>query len=235
MSYSYNVAFDDVWGSLVAFNGVGAVFSSALNIAVYVLTALGLYTIAKRRGIRKPWLAWIPVVNVWTLGSISDQYRYVVKGESKSKRKILLTLSIIMAVIYVVIIILGIAILGNVIFGAMNRISDYQLMNKIMGPVLGLLGMCVPLVGVAIAHAILYYMALYDVYTSCDPNNNVMFLVLSIVFNVTKPFFLFFSRNKDDGMPPRRQETPSYIPEQAPIWESEPQEGTEPWQESDNE
>ena len=31
------------------------------------------------------------------------------------------------------------------------------------------------------------------------------YAVLSILFSVSKPFFLFFSRNKDDGMPPRKQ------------------------------
>ena len=46
-----------------------------LSIAAYVLQALGLYTIAKRRGISNPWLAWVPVAWVWVLGSISDQFR----------------------------------------------------------------------------------------------------------------------------------------------------------------
>ena len=68
--------------------------SMALVIATYVLTALSYYTVACRRGLKNPWLAWIPVANLWLLGSISDQYRYVVKGEYKSKRKILLGLGI---------------------------------------------------------------------------------------------------------------------------------------------
>jgi len=55
-------------------------------------------------------------------------------------------------------------------------------------------------------------MALYDLYTSMDPANCVVFIVLSILINVTEPFFLFFNRNRDDGMPPRKQE-PSYIPD----------------------
>ena len=84
-----------------------------------------------------------------------------------------------------------------------------------MGPVLGILGLCLPLMGVAIATAVIRYMALYDVYTSCTPQNNVVFLVLSILFSVTEPFFLFFTRNKDDGMPPRKQE-PVYEAPQEP-------------------
>ena len=58
--------------------------------------------------------------------------------------------------------------------------------------------------GAGIAKAVVYYMAMYDLYTSCSPENNVLFLVLSIVFRVTEPFFIFFNRNHDMGMPPRR-------------------------------
>ena len=41
-----------------------------LGITGYVLQALGMYRIAERRGIHRPWLAWIPVANSWVLGSI---------------------------------------------------------------------------------------------------------------------------------------------------------------------
>ena len=57
----------------------------------------------------------------------------------------------------------------------------------------------------SIAYAVFRYMALYDIYKSLDPENCVLFLVLSILFGVTEPFFLFFSREKDGGMPPRKQ------------------------------
>ena len=42
------------------------------------------------------------MVNVWVLGSLSDQYRYVVRGENKSKRKAMLVLSIIALGIFVI-------------------------------------------------------------------------------------------------------------------------------------
>ena len=74
----------------------------------------------------------------------------------------------------------------------------------LLGSVLSLLGLLLPLGVVGIAYCIFYYMALYDLYTSLDPENNVLFLVLSIFFSFTKPFFLFFNREKDKGMPPRR-------------------------------
>ena len=70
-----------------------------LAVVVYVFQSIGLYTIAKRRGIQNPWLAWLPIGSEWIAGSIADQYRYVVKGEVKNKRKTLLILNIINAVI----------------------------------------------------------------------------------------------------------------------------------------
>lgn len=189
-------------------------------IAAYVLTSLGLYTIARRRGLNKPWLAWIPVVNCWILGSLSDQYHYVVKRENKSKRKSLLILSIITLVLSVMIFVLAVVLLFQVITGTYGRFSDTELMEMAMGPVVGILGLCLPLCGVAIAYAIIRYMALYDVYKSLDPDNCVLYLVLSILIGVTEPFFLFFNRNKDLGMPPRQETT--YIPPQ--------QSSREPWE-----
>jgi len=81
-----------------------------------------------------------------------------------------------------------------------------------------ILGFSIPMAGVGIATAVIHYMAMYDIYTSCTPKNNVIFLVLGILFSVTESFFLFFTRNKDEGMPPRKQE-PVYTPPQEP-WEN---------------
>ena len=81
------------------------VTTGGLGLLVYILQAWALYTIAQRRGINKPWLAWIPVVNVWILGSISDQYQYVVKKQVKNKRKVLLGLNIAMAVLVTILIV----------------------------------------------------------------------------------------------------------------------------------
>ena len=83
---------------------------------------------------------------------------------------------------------------------------------QILHQALNLLVVFLPLLGISIAYAVFRYMALYDLYKSLDPSNCVMFLVLSILFGVTEPFFLFFSRDKDDGMPPRRQDPVSHTP-----------------------
>lgn len=175
-----------------------------LSIVSYVLTALALYIIARRRGLKNPWLAWIPVADSWLLGSLSDQYRYVVKGEHKSKRKILLFFRILITILCLSLFGLLISLCFHAI-GGMMRGANPGTMQQILWQATNLLIVCLPLMGISIAYAVFRYMALYDIYKSLDPENCALFLVLSILFGITEPFFLFFSRNKDDGMPPRRE------------------------------
>ena len=190
-------------------------FSSLLSIAVYVLTSLALYTLAGRRGIKHAWLSWVPIANFWIIGSLSDQYRYVVKGEIKNKRKILLVLHIISWLISVTMIVVFGVLIFRAMGPAMSGLHEDAILEMIIGPVFVMLGLVVPMIGVGIASKIIRYMAMYDIYTSCTPQNNVVFLVLSILFPVTEPFFLFFTRNKDDGMPPRKQEPVYEAPQES--------------------
>ena len=190
------------------------------KIAAYVLTSLALYAIAERRGLKNAWMAWLPVLNLWILGSISDQYRYVVKGENRSKRKILLILKIVSVICGIVLFCLGVAAVVNVIPSLMRYNSMEKIIGQVMGPVTAMMGVSVPMVGVGIALVVIQFMALHDVYVSMDPKNGVMFLVLSILFPVTKPFFLLLNRHKDLGMPPRKR---------APVYEEPCVSQAEPW------
>lgn len=224
--YEFSYMMEEALASGLLSGLVSGIPSSLLSVAAYVLTALGLYTVAQRRGLNRPWLAWIPVVNCWILGSLSDQYQYVVKGEIKSKRKVLLVLNILSAIISTAMICVCIAMVVGLTSGILQGADEEAMLHAVMGPVVGILGLCLPLIGIAIAMAIVRYMALYDIYRSMDPANSTLFTVLSIIVSITEPFFLFFNRNKDLGMPPRRQENvyqaPEYIP-QEPVYEQEPQ------------
>jgi hypothetical protein len=224
MSYDFYSAMEETMGvGMMIFYGIYMLVMLGIGIAAYVLRAAGMYSIAKRRGITNAWFSWIPVLNLWVLGCISDQYQYVVKGKNKSKRKWLLTLNVVMAVLYVVFLVCIGAMAFNSVTGALNNAGDEAIAMAIMGPMMGMLGLSIPIMGVAIAVAIMRYIALYDLYSSCNPRYNVVFLVLSILFNVTEPFFIFFNRKKDGGMPPRRVTTQ---PEPQPVRFEQPR---DPW------
>ena len=211
--------FDGLEAGFAVFYLIYSLAVSGFGIAAYVLRALGFYTIAKRRGINHPWMSWVPVLDLWVLGCISDQYRYVVKGEIKNKRKWLLGLSIALAVVYIVFFVFFGIMMFDVITGAMNGLSQGTILKDLMGSMIGMLAATLPMLGLAIAVAVIRYISMYDLYTSCNPQNNVLFLVLSIVFTVTEPFFVFFLRKKDEGMPPRRSapQQHAYVPPQSDI------------------
>ena len=186
-------------------SGLTTLISPAVvGMISYVLSALALYTLAQRRGIPHGWMAWVPVLNVWVLGSLSDQYRYVSRGECRSKRKTLLILRILKTVFGLVVLGAGLVLTVGIMGVFLGEFTKEAVLRWVMGPSAGVLALGVPLLGITVAYLIIQYMALYDVFLSCDPQNAVLFLVLSIFVGVTKPFFLFACRGKDYGMPPRR-------------------------------
>lgn len=217
--------------------------TGGVTVLVYILKALALYTIAKRRNIKKPWLAWIPVVNVWILGSVSDQYQYVVKRQVKNKRKVLLGLNIAMAAIGSVVLIAAVwlfAVLLLMIISVptmsdpetlVSNLMYYAGTNVVLLNLIGLAGiLAIPLAVVSVIQTVFFYMALYDVFRSCEPKNSTLYLVLSLVGNVVVEgaycIFLMLCKDKDLGMPPRKTEpAPEVIVESAPV--SDPCETTD--------
>ena len=201
LPYEFSYMMEELAGPGIATLLISGIPSSVLNLATYILSSLALYTLAKRRGLNRPWLAWIPLINCWIIGSLSDQYRYVVKGEIKSKRKVLLTLNILTTVLGAVAVGICIAMAVGIAGGFMNNIGPAPMMEKVLGPVVAVAGLSLPMVGMVIAAAVIRYMALYDVYRSCNPRRAELYQVLSIIFPVTAPVFLFLCRKKDLGFP----------------------------------
>lgn len=154
----------------------------AFYVPAYVLTGLGLYSIADRRGIERPWLAWVPGLNLYLLGCISDQYQAMVRGKNKNKRTALLLLVFAWLILVCILTV---------------TIPNAQASSSMLPVVLPFLAVW----GVMAATVVIEFMSLYDLYVSCDPKNAVLFLVLSVIFNVTLPFFLFACRKKDLGFP----------------------------------
>lgn len=211
--------------------------TNGLGVLVYVLQALALYTIAQRRGIQKAWLAWIPLVNVWILGSISDQYQYVVKKQVKNKRKVLLGLNIAIAVLVLLLIaalvwlVFSLVMVGvsMELFSSGHMVGNFDAFNldalaDEVGVALLLCLLSLPLVVLAIIKTVYFYIALYDVFHSCDPKNSTLYLVLSLVGNVVVEgancIFLMLCKDKDLGMPPRKPEPIPETTEEKEPWET---------------
>lgn len=191
--YEFSDSFATVVAGLIL---IALVVAVLWCVTAYILHALSLYTIAKRRGIRNAWLSWIPVASYWILGSISDQYQYVVHHKVQSRRKLLLGFGIASFV-------LSQAFLYSFNIGSLYRFLSTgrgSLYHFASGSVL----LALLNTGISITLLVFQYICLSNLFQSCNPKNSTVFTVLSIIFPVTQPFFLLACRNKDNGMPPRK-------------------------------
>ena len=198
-----------VFGVLI----VAAILVVLINIVLYVIKSLGLYTIAKRRGIACPWLVWLPVGCEWITASIADKYRKTTSGKATIRRFIIVALAV-----------LSIALTSVATTTVSNRADEIvELMEyteeygedlapedalefvadvfEDLGEITGsffLLSSIAELV--AFVSKVYWYVCAGDVYASCCPKNGTMMLVLSIFLPILAPFFFFCNKEKDAGM-----------------------------------
>lgn len=196
---------EGVFGALLGVLIVFLLIGLAITVVTYIFRSVALYTIAKRRMIKNPWLAWLPIGTEWILGSISDQYQYVAKGKICNRRKILLGLSIA-------------AVVLSVLYEILSALQTLQLFGDGFSVGFGMLAVVMLLLGLAmfgvgVASIVFTYIALYDLYQSCDPSNGLLYLLLSIFLSITMPFVMFVCRKLDRGMPPRKEEVQA-LPEE---------------------
>jgi hypothetical protein len=211
MGGAFMAGFSVVMLWMIVIYLIVAVICVLWGIASYVMTSLSVYTIAKRRNITKPWLAWVPVANVWIMGSLSDQYRYVTQGKITNKRKVLLGLYIAVIALLLVMLIPYASMIMLAISSVDSVMTDAQIM-QMMTQALIVLAVAFAVMAVAIVYAVFLYIALYDVFRSCDPKNATLYLVLTILLGVVFPFFMLACRKKDLGMPERKNVDSAALP-----------------------
>ena len=212
--------FVDVMLGLLA----GAMVLSILQLVLQIMCNYSLYTIASRRGIRHPWMAFVPLVNLWLLDSIADQYQYVAQGEVHNRRKTLLGLGISIAVLAVVIYGLYVGVFAVMMREVMLPTaltgmdpSMIPLPKDIligMGAGMGISALLIMVLSVILV--IYQYICYYNVMESCRPKWSVVFIIFGILFTPLLYLFVFICRNKDGGMPPRKaaaQTAPVTVPQ----------------------
>ena len=202
---------------------------SGYSLLVYILQSLGFYTVAQRRGIHHPWLAWIPFGVVWIMGSISDQYQYVAKGKVKNRRKVLLGLAIASSVIMIVLLVAVIFL----VFAAMGTEFDPTMdESALILPLILTVVTELVLIVVGIISMVFQYVCYYDLFQSCNPDSSATLLVLGIFFSFLLPYFVFAVRKKDLGMPPRKSQPVAYqipnVVNPAPVCQDVTQQGNYP-------
>lgn len=199
-----NVVLSRFLPTLISFGG----------LLPYILVSISVYILAKRRGIHHPWLAWLPLGHEWVFGSLADQYCFVSKQKVTNRRKFLLGFGILSMALGVYIFIRTIASFVRLMQGAFDLLPDAVLESTAMEMILSILGISLVLLFVSAVETVFYYIALNDVFASCEPEYKTLYLVLSILIPITRPILMIALCRKDKGMPPRTaRPIPQTLPE----------------------
>ena len=183
---------------------VGAIAVSAvIGIAIYLLESISVYKMAKSAEIKNPWLAFIPVANDWVFGTLAEKYKK--KNGTKSARfgiilPVLEGIVLIETIALTIFTVISIKEITGYALDAVNTSSEMvpeQFMSLI--PVIILY---FALMAVAFAYAVVFFIALWRVYSSFDKSNATLYIVLSVIFTISVPIILFIIRNRKPEFDP---------------------------------
>lgn len=183
---------------------IGAIAVSAvIGIAIYLLESISVYKMAKSAEIKNPWLAFIPVANDWVFGTLAEKYKK--KNGTKSARfgiilPVLEGIVLIETIALTIFTVISIKEITGYALDAVNTSSEMapeQFMSLI--PVIILY---FALMAVAIAYAVVFFIALWRVYSSFDKSNATLYIVLSVIFTISVPIILFIIRNRKPEFDP---------------------------------
>lgn len=183
---------------------IGAIAVSAvIGIAIYLLESISVYKMAKSAEIKNPWLAFIPVANDWVFGTLAEKYKK--KNGTKSARfgiilPVLEGIVLIEAIALTIFTVISVKEITGYALDAVNTSAEMapeQFMSLI--PVIILY---FALMAVAIAYAVVFFIALWRVYYSFDKSNATLYIVLSIIFTISVPIILFIIRNRKPEFDP---------------------------------
>ena len=178
-----------------------AVFSTFISFMLSVANALGIYEMTKTLGIKSKWFAFFPFFQSVALGKLAD----CAKGTPRTFFRRML---IILNVLYFALFLIGICafLLGFVdtVFAADKILTNNgtikaSILSSLIAPGIILFAGAV----VHLVYRIVYYIALFRIFSAFVPNSAVVYTVLSILFPFLAPIFLFFIR-KNKPIFPRR-------------------------------
>ncbi|MBR5615173.1 MAG: hypothetical protein IKW64_07815 [Clostridia bacterium] len=180
-------------GFLMIFAVLGVLMAViGLCIADYVLSSLGLYRLAKRRGISKPWIAWLPVVNSWTVGAVTDDYEL----RCGFKRKWRIVLPLLTGIVLVAALLYNVFIAGSVVGMIENYQYMYGEMEDVVGIVVALYALLIVMLMSTTALMACQVICLFKIFESTVPERAVKYLLLSLLVPLAEAICLFRCSDK---------------------------------------
>lgn len=199
MDYGYYGGYDSgVAEVLSIFFGVFMVafaIAALVGLTVYILNAIGLYTISKKRGYKNAWLAFIPIGNYFVLGGIADNIT-ACYGKRTNHRIILLVSSIASSICASIssgyFFNMLIELISEATYGYGGYGYGYGYENLVFASVWPIINLAIAVVAV-----VFYYIACHKIFSDYSQNGS-LWTVLSILFGIA-PFVIFALRNKNSA------------------------------------
>jgi len=165
-------------------------------IFAYVMQAISLQTIARRRGIANPWLAWIPYATNWILGAIVRDYDKR-NGINRRWDKILLIMSIALEVFSIVTIVgmyavfIAIALLSAVFLSSAEILSIILVVLVIV-----IYALYILLIVFASAFSTIVTVCVFKLFESTVQDKALKYFLIYLLVPFAAPICLFMCRNK---------------------------------------
>ncbi len=187
-----------------------------ISLGIHFIQAYGLFRMAKSCGLERPWLAWIPVANNYTIGAVAKCNAVKQRKKPMAYDKILLGLSLASVVTMILMILILISMMTSMIAGLPEGYySEEFIMNPSVGDateeilmvsILGFVLVYLACLAVSITYTVFWYIALWQVFKLFDEKNAVVYLVLSLLVNIAVPIIFIILGNKQPDLTP----TPAY-------------------------
>lgn len=187
----------------VRFLIISLVITAVVGLVFYLLEAIAGCKMAKSAQIKNPWLAFIPVADGWVYGTLAEKYKK--KNGTKSARfgiilPVLEGIVLMETIALTIFTVISVKEITGYALDAVNTSSEMapeQFMSLI--PVIILY---FALMAVAFANIIVFYVALWRIYSAFDKPNATLYIVLSVVFTISVPIILFIIRNRKPEFDP---------------------------------
>ena len=168
----------------------------AVSITMYILNGIGLMKMAKSCGIPHPWMGFLAFTHEYLIGRIAEQ-NHAPGKKSWPWRHIALVGKILLVVLAIV---MCVFMFGDMfaVIAESGDFTEYDVLT-LYG---SMMGMMVPLYLISTAYSIVLYIIYWKIFSLFAPQNTaVIFLVLSILFNLA-PIFFFILRNRQPANRP---------------------------------
>lgn len=186
-------------------------FSMIVNLILFVISGLALFKMQKNLNLKNPWICFVPLLNIFAIGRVAQVF---IKKNGMNSAKfgpILLIVYIIKMLCAAAFLVLFTVSLNEIILNASKAIENDVFMTLSMfSSLIPVIALYFVFFALAVTYDIIYFVALWRIFSVFCNENATLFTVLSIFFKFLIPFFLFFNRNREPKFTHEEREHGNY-------------------------